>query len=220
MESNHQAQVELTDQDFQFLSNENRLKILRGQIENGRNTLADLYGELEQDKVQRIELDFKIRELHSVLNEEKKRQLPKQKQVAMLEDQLRKIRGDKSLLENKLQELGNDKNEVTGSKGAKIEKLQLQLDKEQANVLKLQAAIEKRRNQLATIDAQVQAEANSAIEEIHNIIDERKKTLDLIELESQLLALLKKRNETQMIMIASQSLDTELTAVLESNNPV
>ena len=214
------VQVELTDQDFQFLSNENRLKILRGQIENGRNTLKDYYGKLEQAKVQRIELDFKIRELNSVLAEEKKRQLPKQKQVAALEEQLRKIRADKSLLENKLQELGNDQTQVTGSKGATIEKLQLQLDKEQANVLKLQAAIEKRRNELATIDAKVQADANSAAEEIQNLLDERKKTLDLIELESQRLALLKKRNETQMIMIASQSLDSELTATLESNNNV
>jgi small-conductance mechanosensitive channel len=207
--------VELDDTEIEAIPQDKRVRIVQAQIEGGRIELANLYQKLEAEKLQNSELEFKIRELNTLLGEERKRLQMKQKSNAKLSDQLKQIRAELGQQEHKLQSLGGDATR-SGAKDGELDRLASQLERENSNVLKLQAQLEKRRNELASIEIQYREETEERSFELDQLVNEKKKLLDLINLEVQKLSQLKQRNMSAIRGLASHTLDAQLTAVLES----
>jgi chromosome segregation ATPase len=207
--------VELDDAELEGIPQDKRVRIVQAQIEGGRAELADLYKKLEDQKVQSSELEYRARELHTELVEARKRLHVRQKGNDQLSDQLRDLRGEIAQHESKLRSLGGDPQSLI-VRDADLDRLAAQLERESANVLKLQAALESRRNELASIDTQYREEAEERTFELGQLGQERKKLLDLINLELQKLAQLKQRNASAVRGVAAHTLDAQLTAVLES----
>jgi hypothetical protein len=132
-----------------------------------------------------------------------------------LSEQLRDTRSDIAQQETKLRSLGGDAQFRT-LRDADVDRLAAQLERESANVLQLQASLETRRNELATIDAQYHDNGEERTFELSQSSQERRKLLDLINLELQRLTQLKQRNASALRGLASHALDAQLTAVLES----
>ena len=213
--TNYEA-IELSDDELEAIPQDKRVKIVQAQIEGGRAQLADLYQKLENEKVTNTELEYKIKELNNNLIDEKKKLQIKQKNNAKLLDQLRQIRGEVGQ-ENKLRTFATDSNNRSQTLTENdIERLTAQLDREQANVLRLQVQIEKQNSELAKLDLQSQQESDMMKFELNKLTEEKKKTLDLIGLEMQRLNILKQRNVSALKGISSRTLDAQLTAVLES----
>lgn len=217
MASNNYEAIELSDDELEAIPQDKRVKIVQAQIEGGRAQLADLYQKLENEKVINSELEYKIKELNSILIDEKKKLQMKQKNNAKLTDQLRQLRGEVGAYENKLQTFAVDSNNRSQTlKETDIERLTAQLDKEQANVLRLQVQIEKQNSELTKLDLQSHQESDMMKFELNKLTEEKKKTIDLIGLEMQRLNVLKQRNTSALKGISSRTLDAQLTAVLES----
>lgn len=210
--------IELSDDELEAIPQDKRVRIIQAQIEGGRAELADLYKKLEEYKLSNSELDYKLREVNSAVTDERKKLQQKRKNNDKLSEELKQLRSEVAQHENKLHQLaGGDSDPRTlRLKDSDVDRLAVQLDREQASVLKLQAAIEKRRNELAAVDAQFKAEAEDMKAELESLTQEKKKTLDLIALEMQKLNQLKQRKITALRGIASHTLDSQLTAVLET----
>ncbi|KAK8896330.1 hypothetical protein M9Y10_014228 [Tritrichomonas musculus] len=214
--TNYEA-IELSDDELEAIPQDKRVKIVQAQIEGGRAQLADLYQKLEDEKVMNSELEYKIKELNNLLIDDRKKLQLKQKNNAKLLDQLRQIRGEVGQQENKLRSFETDSHNRSQTLTENdIERLTAQLDKEQSNVLRLQVQIEKQNSELAKLDLQSQQESDMMKFELNKLTEEKKKTLDLIGLEMQRLNILKKRNTSALKGISSRTLDSQLTAVLES----
>ena len=214
--TNYEA-IELSDDELEAIPQDKRVKIVQAQIEGGRAQLADLYQKLEDEKVMNSELEYKIKELNNLLIDDRKKLQLKQKNNAKLLDQLRLIRGEVGQQENKLRSFETDSHNRSQTLTENdIERLTAQLDKEQSNVLRLQVQIEKQNSELAKLDLQSQQESDMMKFELNKLKEEKKKTLDLIGLEMQRLNILKKRNTSALKGISSRTLDSQLTAVLES----
>ncbi|OHS98049.1 hypothetical protein TRFO_35616 [Tritrichomonas foetus] len=209
--------IELSDDEIEAIPQDKRVKIVQAQIEGGRAQLVDLYEKLEKEKVMNTELEFKIKELNQMLIDEKKKLQLKQKNNSKLTDQLRQLRGDVGQQEHKLRSFGIDSNNRSQTiSNNDIERLAAQLDKEQANVLRLQVQLEKQNGELMKLDLQCKQEAESMKFDFCQIVEEKKKIMDLIGLEMQKLNILKQRNASALKGVSSRALDAQLTAVLES----
>ena len=209
--------VELSDDELEAIPRDKRVRIVQAQIEGGRAELADLYKKLEEYKLSNSELDYKLRDINAAVVDERKKLQQKRKNNDKLSEELKQLRAEVAQQENKLHQLaGDDSQRNPKMKESDVDRLAAQLDREQANVLKLQAAIEKRRNELASIDAQFKAETDDMKAEFEALTQEKKKTLDLISLEMQKLNHMKQRKITALRGIASHTLDSQLTAVLET----
>ena len=213
---NYQA-IELSDDEIEAIPQDKRIKIVQAQIEGGRAQLLDLYKKLEDEKVMTSELEYKMKELNSIIIDEKKKLQLKQKNNAKLADQLRQVRGDVGTQENKLKSFGIDVNNRSQTLTENdIDRLAAQLDKEQNNVLRLQVQLEKQNAELMKLDIQYKQETETMKFEYNQLVEEKKKVIDLIGLEMQRLNLLKQRNSSALKGISSRALDTQLTAILET----
>jgi small-conductance mechanosensitive channel len=210
-----EAVVELSDTEIEAIPQDKRVRIVQAQIEGGRLEIANLFQRLESEKIQNSELEFKVRELATLLDEERKRLKLKQKSNATLTDQLRQLRTEVGQQEHKLQTLGGDTSRGSG-RDAELDKLANQLEREQANVLKFQAQIQRARNELASIELQYREETEEKMCELDQLTNEKRKLIDLINLECQKLSQLKHRNVSVLRGLASHTLDAQLTAVVES----
>lgn len=215
MRRNAPEVIELSDDELEAIPQDKRVKIVQAQIEGGRAELADLYEKLEEHKLSNSELEYKLREVNSALVDEKKKVQIKQKTNDKYAEELRILRSEIAQHENKLRQLGGSETNPR-LKDADVNKLATQLDREQSNVLKLQAQIEKRRNELMAIDLQHKEETEDMKIELEKLVQEKQKTLDLINLEMQRLNHLKQRKIAALRSIASHTLDAQLTAVLET----
>jgi chromosome segregation ATPase len=211
--------VELNDTEIAAIPQDKRVRIVQAQIEGGRAELTELYGKLENQKVQNSELEFRIRELHTELVDTRKRLHGRQKSNDKLSEQLRELRSEIAQQETKLRSIGGD-SQVQSGRDADVDRLAAQLERENANVLKLQATLESRRNELATIDAQYREDAAERTFELNQLSQERRKLLDLISLELQKVTQLKQRNGSAVRGLAAHALDAQLTAALESMGSV
>lgn len=213
--TNYEA-IELSDDELEAIPQDKRIKIVQAQIEGGRAQLVDLYKKLEDEKVMNSEYEFKIKELNGILIDERKKLQAKQNSNAKIIEQLRQLRDEVGQYENKLLLIGADSNNQSQTLTENdIDRLTSQLDKEQANVLRLQVQIEKQNNEVANLDIKSRQETDTMKFELNKIIEEKKKIIDLIGLEMQRLTYLKQRNGSLLKGISSRALDAQLTAVLE-----
>jgi chromosome segregation ATPase len=176
--------VELNDTEIDAIPRDKRVRIVQAQIEGGRLELSGLYKKLEDAKVQNSELEFRIRELTAELADERKKGQTRQKANDKLSEQLRELRTQIGKQETKLRSIGGDGASLA-LKDADMERVAAQLERENANVLKLQAAIERRRNELAAVDAQCREEGDARSFELAQLAQEKPKLIDLINLELQ-----------------------------------
>jgi chromosome segregation ATPase len=207
--------VELNDADIAAIPRDKRIRIIQAQIDGGRAELADLYKKLETEKVQNTELEFRIRELDGSLTDERKKLQGRQRANDKLSEQLKQIRAEIGQKESRLKALGGDLQALVG-RDSEVDRMANQLDKEQANVLRLQAQIEKRRNELMAIDLQYKEESEERRLELEQISFEKRKMLDLLNLELQKMGQMRQRNVSALRSVASHGLDAQLTAVLSS----
>lgn len=215
MRRNAPEVIELSDDELEAIPQDKRVKIVQAQIEGGRAELSELYEKLEEHKLANSELEYKLHELHTALTDERKKVQTKQKANDKFSEELRTLRSEIGQHENKLRQLGGGETN-SRLKDSDINKLATQLEREQANVLKLQAQIEKRRNELMAIDLQYKEETEDMKSELEKLVQDKQKTMDLINLEMQRLNQLKQRKIAALKSIASHTLDSQLTAVLES----
>ena len=208
--------VELSDDEIFAIPLDKRVKILQAQIDGARSELSDIYEKLEQEKLAEAETMYKLNDITSILSEEKKKLQIKIKSKEKLNAELVDLRNNAGKLEEKIRSLGLDVPSGATIKESEVEKLLSILEKEQNTVLKYQALIEKRSHELFSISKQCEGDIESLQLEIQANENEKKKMLHIISLEMKKLSILKQRNETIMNTIASISLDSHLTAVLES----
>ena len=207
--------VELDDEEIFAIPQDKRAKILQAQIEGGRLEIAELYENLTKEHEAVSELEYSIRELSAALTEEKRKTQQNIKQREKVKQDLQKKRQEVAELENKLRALSGDSNGDT-IRNSEIEKLQQELEKEEGNVLRYRALIEKRNNEILAVKYKFQGELEQIEFDEKNVANEKSKLLDLIDLQSQRLALLKERNIECIKSISSHALDAQLTATLEA----